>query len=227
MGTCRDGNKAFTGSVFGALRSSPISPKRHSLGIGGRDVSVTLLPSIILGVALPAQKVDENLCMTETEHPPRYAAHSSTVPMLDRLPSFFLNHIELWLSGAGLLVIFGVSLIVGPSGLAFWRLIALIAVGVGVLHGFIFWAVRRRQRQVRRQSIHEIQQMLSDVLKNKLAVINMYLPEEENQELVEQELDGIRTSIEDIAAEIENISEESIEGWKAHYSEAVERTTNL
>ena len=85
----------------------------------------------------------------------------------------------------------------------------------------------RRQRQVRRQSIHEIQQMLSDVLKNKLAVINMYLPEEENQELVEQELDGIRTSIEDIAAEIENISEESIEGWKAHYSEAVERTTNL
>ena len=147
--------------------------------------------------------------------------------MLDRLPSFFLNHIELWLSGAGLLVIFGVSLIVGPSGLAFWRLIALIAVGVGVLHGFIFWAVRRRQRQVRRQSIHEIQQMLSDVLKNNLAVINMYLPEEENQELVEQELDGIRTSIEDIAAEIENISEESIEGWKAHYSEAVERTTNL
>ena len=147
--------------------------------------------------------------------------------MLDRLPSFFLNHIELWLSGAGLLVIFGASLIVGPSGLAFWRLIALIAVGVGVLHGFIFWAVRRRQRQVRRQSIHEIQQMLSDVLKNKLAVINMYLPEEENQELVEQELDGIRTSIEDIATEIENISEESIEGWKAHYSEAVERTTNL
>jgi uncharacterized membrane protein YccC len=147
--------------------------------------------------------------------------------MLDRLPSSVLNHIELWLSGAGLLIIFGVSLIVGPSGLAFWRLIAFIAVGVGVLHGFIFWAVRRRQRQVRRQSIREIQQMLSDVLKNKLAAINMYLPEEENQELVEQELNGIRASIEDIADEVENISEESIEGWKEHYSGAVERTTNL
>jgi uncharacterized membrane protein SirB2 len=147
--------------------------------------------------------------------------------MLDRLPSTFVNHIELWLSGVGLAIIFGVGLFGDASGLAFWRLIAFIAVGIGIVHGFIFWAVRRRQRQVRRQSIHEIQQMLSDVLKNKLAAINMYLPEEENQELVEQELNGIRTSIEDIADEVENISEESIEGWKEHYSGAVERTTNL
>jgi len=147
--------------------------------------------------------------------------------MLDRLPSSFVKHIELWLSGVGLLLIFGVAFFMGSSGVAFWRLIALIAVGIGIVHGFIFWAVRRRQRQVRRQSIREIQQMLSDVLKNKLAAINMYLPEEENQEMVKQELDGIRSSIEDIAGEVENISEESIEGWKEHYSGAVERTTNL
>ena len=147
--------------------------------------------------------------------------------MLDRLPSSFVKHIELWLSGVGLLLIFGVALFMGSSGVAFWRLIAIIAVGIGVVHGFIFWAVRRRQRQVRRQSIHEIQQMLSDVLKNKLAAINMYLPEEENQEMVKQELDGIRSSIEDIASEVESISEESIEGWKEHYSGAVERTTRL
>ena len=147
--------------------------------------------------------------------------------MLNRLPTSFVKHIELWLSGAGLLVIFGVSLIAGPSGLAFWRLIALIAVGVGLLHGLIFWAVRRRQRQIRRQSIREIQQMLSDVLKNKLAAINMYLPEEENQVLVQQEVDAIRTSIEDIADEVDSISGESIEGWKERYSGAVERTTDL
>mgnify|MGYP000674511198 FL=1 len=147
--------------------------------------------------------------------------------MLDRLPSTFVNHIELWLSGVGLAIIFGVGLFGDASGLAFWRLIAFIAVGIGIVHGFIFWAVRRRQRQVRRQSIREIQQMLSDVLKNKLAAINMYLPEEENQEMVKQELDGIRNSIEDIADEVEDISEESIEGWKEHYSGAVERTTSL
>lgn len=147
--------------------------------------------------------------------------------MLDRLPSSFVKHIELWLSGVGLLLIFGVAFFMGSSGVAFWRLIAIIAVGIGVVHGFIFWAVRRRQRQVRRQSILEIQQMLSDVLKNKLAAINMYLPEEENQELVEQELEGIRTSIEDIAREVEDLSEESLEGWKDHYSDALERTTDL
>lgn len=147
--------------------------------------------------------------------------------MLDRLPSSFVNHIELWLSAAGLAVIFGVSLVAGPSGLAFWRLIAIIAVGVGVLHGFIFWAVRRRQRQVRRQSILEIQQMLSDVLKNKLAAINMYLPENESQEMVEQELAGIRSSIREIASEVESLSAESLEGWKQHYGETLERTTDL
>jgi len=142
--------------------------------------------------------------------------------MIDRLPSFFVQHIELWLSGAGLLVIFGVAALAGPTGLAFWRLIAIIAVGVGVLHGFIFWAVRRRQRKIRQQSIREIQQMLSDVLKNKLAAINMYLPEDESQDLVEQELEGIRASIEDIAQEVETLSEESLEGWKDHYSDALE-----
>lgn len=147
--------------------------------------------------------------------------------MLDRLPSTFVKHIELWLSGVGLLVIFGVSMIAGSTNLAFWRLIAIIAVAIGILHGLIFWAVRRRQRQVRRQSIREIQQMLSDVLKNKLAAINMYLPEEESQELVEQELNGIRNSIEAIADEVNNLSEESIEGWKEHYGDALERTTDL
>ena len=147
--------------------------------------------------------------------------------MLERLPSSFVKHIELWRSAAGLGIIFGVGYASGPSGPVFWRLIAVIAVGIGVVHGFIFWAVRRRQRQVRRQSIREIQQMLSDVLKNKLAAINMYLPEEENQEMVKQELDGIRASIEDIASEVESISEESIEGWKEHYSGAAERTTRL
>ncbi len=147
--------------------------------------------------------------------------------MLDRLPPSFVRHIELWLSGVGLALIFGVAFLMGSSGAAFWRLIALLAVGIGIVHGFIFWAVRQRQRQVRRRSIREIQQMLSDVLKNELAAINMYLPEDENQEMVKQELDGIRTSIEGIADEVENLSEESIEGWKEHYSGAVERTTNL
>ena len=211
-----------------AARHEPrIRLERHSSGnralrIAGDHGSFGVQLSTIPAAGSMAKNLRE-----KTGAPSQSLFPSPRTLMLDRLPSSFVNHIELWLSGAGLLVIFGVSLIVGPSGLAFWRLIALIAVGVGILHGFIFWAVRRRQRQVRRESIREIQQMLSDVLKNKLAAISMYLPEEENQELVGQELNGIRTSIEDIADEVESLSEESIEGWKERYSGAVERTTDL
>lgn len=74
---------------------------------------------------------------------PHLAHVPSTVPMLGRPPSPFVNHIELWLSEVGLLLIFGVAFFMGSSGVAFWRLIALIAVGIGVVHGLIFWAVRR------------------------------------------------------------------------------------
>lgn len=74
---------------------------------------------------------------------PHLAHVPSTVPMLGRPPSPFVNHIELWLSEVGLLLIFGVAFFMGSSGVAFWRLIALIAVGIGVVHRLIFWAVRR------------------------------------------------------------------------------------
>lgn len=69
--------------------------------------------------------------------------------------------------------------------------------------------------------------MLADVVKNKLAAISMYLPEEENQELVKQELDGIQNTIEEVAEEVDSISEESLKGWKDHYDDAIERTTDL
>lgn len=147
--------------------------------------------------------------------------------VLNRLPAPFVNHIELWLSGAGLVIIFGVPMLAGPSGREFWQLMAFIAVGVGLLHGLIFWVVRRRQRQVRRQSIREIQHMLSDVLKNKLTAINMYLPDDESQEMVEKEVNGIRASIKDIADEVESLSEESLEGWKDRYEDPLRRTTDL
>jgi hypothetical protein len=144
--------------------------------------------------------------------------------MLDRLPRPFLDHIELWLSGVALVLIFGIPVVLGPEGVAFWRLAALIAVGVGTLHGVLFWAVRRRQRQVRREAIREIQAMLADVVKNRLTAIDMYLPEEDDPEMVRQEVDGIRTSIREIAEEVDTLSEETLADWEDTYSEALQRT---
>lgn len=67
----------------------------------------------------------------------------------------------------------------------------------------------------------------ADVLKNGIVAIDMSLPEEENQEFVEQKLDGIRASIKEIADEIDTISEESLEGWKEHCSDTLEGMTVL
>ena len=147
--------------------------------------------------------------------------------MLDRLPRGFINHIELWLSGVALLLIFGIPVVAGPSGLDFWRLTAIIAIAVGTIHGVIFWVVRRRQRQIRRQSIREIQQMLADVVKNRLTAIDMYLPEDEDPEMVRQEVNGIRQSIREIAQHVDNLSEETLEDWEEKYDEALRQTAEV
>jgi len=147
--------------------------------------------------------------------------------MLDRLPRGFVNHIELWLSGVALVLIFGLPALAGPSGTDFWRLTALIAIAVGTIHGLIFWVVRRRQRQIRRESIQEIRAMLADVVKNRLAAIDMYLPEEEDPEMVRKEVEGIRQSISDIADHVDNLSEETLEDWADKYEEALRQTAEL
>lgn len=147
--------------------------------------------------------------------------------MIDRLPSGFVNHIELWLSSVALVLIFGIPAVAGPSGVDFWRLTAIIAIAVGTIHGVIFWVVRRRQRQIRRDSIRKIQQMLADVVKNRLTAIDMYLPEGEDPEMVRQEVEGIQTSIREIAEHVDNLSEETLEDWEETYSEALRQTADV
>jgi hypothetical protein len=142
--------------------------------------------------------------------------------MLDRLPDGFLNNIELWLSGAALILIFGIPELLGPSGPAFWRITAIIAVVVGTFHGVLFWGVRRRQRRIRRQAIQNIQAMLADVIKNRLTAIDMYLPQDDDPELLRQEVEGIRRSIREIAEEVDTLSEESLEAWEERYDEALQ-----
>ncbi len=137
----------------------------------------------------------------------------------------FLNNIELWLSGAGLAVILAVPAFFA-TGTTFWKVAAITAIGVGLLHGMIFWVVRRRQRQIRERSIEEIREMLADVVKNQLSVIDMYLPQED-QALVEMELQGIQESIRAISHQVDTLSEEAIHEWKVKYDGAVREATNL
>jgi len=144
--------------------------------------------------------------------------------MLDRLPRSFINHIELWLSGVALILIFGIPAAVEPGELRFWRLTAIVAIVVGSIHGVIFWVVRRRQRRIREQSIREIQAMLADVVKNRLTAIDMYLPEADDPEMVRQEVEGIRASIQEIAEEVDSLSEETLQAWEEKYEGALRHT---
>ncbi len=70
------------------------------------------------------------------------------------MKSAFFDHIELWLSGLGLLVIWAVPFVVAPEAET-WRVVAITAIGVGVLHGLIFWFVRRRREQDRAEASAE------------------------------------------------------------------------
>jgi uncharacterized protein HemX len=141
----------------------------------------------------------------------------------------FLRNIELWLSFAGLVVILIVPAMLAPDGaLVFWKIAAATAIGVGLLHGAIFWIVRRRQRRMRNEAIAEIREMLTDRVKNQLAVIDMYLPDDgEEAQLAQQELDGVHNSVDQIAEQVDAISEESLREWKTHYAEAVDNATDL
>lgn len=145
---------------------------------------------------------------------------------MSRYSRVLLDHIELGLSVAGLVAAITLPQVFGAEGMSFWRAAAAVAMVVGLIHGFIFWAVRYRQRQARRESIREIREMLSDVVKNELTAIDMYLPIEE-QTIVRQELDGIRRSIERIAGEVDTLSEETIHRWKRKYDGAIRHTTTL
>ena len=138
----------------------------------------------------------------------------------------FIKNIELWLSAAGLVVILAVPELSAQGGEGFWQVAALTAMVVGVLHGAIFWVIRRRQRRIRECSIEEIREMLSDVVKNQLAVMQMYLPQE-NEEIVEAELEGIKASISQVSAQVDALSEETLTEWKTHYHEAVANATTL
>ena len=65
------------------------------------------------------------------------------------MKKLFIEHIEIWLSLVGIAVICVAPLIIPPGGYVegYWRVVAITAVSVGVVHGLIFWVVRRRREK--------------------------------------------------------------------------------
>lgn len=82
--------------------------------------------------------------------------------------------------------------------------------------------MRSRQRRVRAQAIHEIREMLADVVKNQLAVIGMWLPEDKKE--YGMHIEGIQESIGRIEDLVDSMSEEALASWKDQYAAAIEST---
>lgn len=132
----------------------------------------------------------------------------------------FLDNIELWLSGAGIVVILAVPTILHAQGADAWRLGAIAATTVGVLHGLIFWIVRRRQRETRREVIAELRGMLRDRVNNNLAVISMSVADVKNAESADSVRD-LEAAVDRIATLVTSLSDESVESWKKRYGKNV------
>lgn len=127
-----------------------------------------------------------------------------------------LQNMELHLTAVGLLVILASGLISQNMSTDAWRVTAITATAVGIIHGIIFWLVRRRQRQVRLLAIHSVKNMLKDVVNNQLAVLrlandlNEENPHTSNAKQVDESIDQIKQAIE-------SLSQESLRTWQERY----------
>ena len=132
-----------------------------------------------------------------------------------------LENLELILTAAGLLVIFAVPHFWPHQPLDgnTWKITAITAIAVGILHGLIFWAVRRRQRTIRAQALGDAEAMLKDIVNNQLAVIRFTADVQQREGVAIKEASArINNSVAKIHAALENISEESLKQWKDKHS---------
>lgn len=132
---------------------------------------------------------------------------------------FFLRHLELFLTAAGLVVIFGVTALFHPAGSNPWAVAAVTAIAVGVIHGVLFWLVRQRQRHVRQAALSDAQRMLRDVVNNQLAVIRLGIDLHGATGASSRAAIGrLEEAVAAINLAIGDVSEESLARWQSRYN---------
>ncbi len=130
---------------------------------------------------------------------------------------FLIDNIELVLSTAGLAVIWFVPELIA-GGHDSWQVTALTATGVGVLHGVIFWIIRRRQRTIRNEAIAEIQLMLKDQINSQLTVITLSAEQAKEGVSRDERLRQVQETSVKISKMLSGISDESLRRWRGRYA---------
>ena len=152
---------------------------------------------------------------------------------------WFLNNIELVLTEVGIGVILLSGFVASRSAfkdsVPLTRTVematAVSATLVGVVHGILFWLLRRRQRWVRQEAIRQIREMLEDLGKNRLQTIKMNLymvqiHQPEQEERTRKSFDRVYQILAEMSTLIDHISEESLEslaGWRHRYRQTLQR----
>jgi hypothetical protein len=129
-----------------------------------------------------------------------------------------IQNLELVLTAAGLLVIFAVHILFEEAYGGSWLIAAVTAIAVGIIHGMIFWLVRRRQRHIRGRALEEAKRMLKDIVNNQLCVIQFSADmQTRDQTQVQAAHARITASVSHINSALDEISEESLDLWKKKY----------
>jgi LytS/YehU family sensor histidine kinase len=135
--------------------------------------------------------------------------------------AFLLAHLEIILSAVGILVIVFVPSLVNPNPDTFWEVTAITAILVGLIHGMIFWLIRRRQRTIRTEIIHELRTILTDVINNQLVALSLHARKLSSMSDPASEIDAhlrvLDQSAQAISTYVNLLSEESIREWKERY----------
>jgi membrane protein implicated in regulation of membrane protease activity len=129
-----------------------------------------------------------------------------------------VENLELVLTFIGIMAIFGVTEWLTPEDASPWRFAAFAAGGVSVIHIFVFWIMRRRERETRKAAINDVQRMLQDLINNRLAVIQGMADLRTHETITSAEANArITRSVTEISKTLKNISEDSLRDWHTHY----------
>lgn len=133
---------------------------------------------------------------------------------------FLLTYLEIIFTVAGLGVIAAAAFVASRLNANVWEIAAITATAVGVIHGVLFWLVRRAQRLTRRKALEETQLMLRDIVNNQLAIIRMSSDMQAMGTASEtaKHLESLQNSIDVIKNTLSDISEESLRRWKQRYN---------
>lgn len=132
--------------------------------------------------------------------------------------SHFVRHIELYLTAVGLVVILAVPRLFAPETRT--SALAVTALLVGVVHGLLFWVVRRRQRLLREALLEDVQGMLKDRINNKLQVLLLTNDAAAGPNLTSEDrerIEEVTKTVREVSGLLNRLTLESLTAWRTRY----------